>query len=283
MNVLFLVYNRPVLTKKVLGIINKIKPDKLYIAADGPRNEAPFDKNKCEEVRLICDQNNINAKKVYTLFRNSNLGPFNAVIDAINWFFHNEKDGIILEDDCLPDITFFKYCNELLKKYANNEEIYMISGSNFIPNFEFKFSYSFSKLALIWGWATWKRAWCKFDINMEKWPSYSTSKDFEYFGKKKELLFNRINNKYTHQVKRTWAVVWRSTFLTNKGLCIRPRKNLIRNIGFGHPDSINHKEYHKVSEVPLSSLKFPLSHPKSVSPNREFDIETLNFYYDLNT
>ena len=279
MKILFLVFNRPKLTETVLSRINDARPHSLYVAADGPRDDEPNDVHKCREVRKIITSM-ASCPKVQHLFRKKNLGPLHGVSSAISWFLEHESEGIILEDDCLPDISFFRFCDELLSKYRDNQKIYMVSGCNFIPQFQMQASYSFSRLALTWGWATWKRAWQHFDPSMKKWPSYVKTNDLEYFGRQRDLVFDLIHKEYLNPQSRTWGVQWRASFLSNKGLCVVPQNNLVRNIGFGHPDATRHKDLHKVSDVPVKRVAFPLRHAQQISPNRAFDERSLDFYYD---
>ncbi len=278
MKILFLVFNRPELTKKVLSRISEIKPEGLYVAADGPRDSEPDDFKKCKKVREIVSNKNV-CKNTHFLFREKNLGPLHSVSNAIDWFFDCESEGIVIEDDCLPDLSFFRYCSELLAKYRNDERIFMVSGCNFIPRFSVQSSYLFSRLTLVWGWATWKRAWQYYDDSMEKWASYVETNDLEHFGKKRNVVFELINREYLNPLSRTWGVQWRESFLTNMGLSIVPKSNLVKNIGFGHPDATHHKTYHKVADLPVKPIEFPLVHPDRVIPNRDFDEESLNFYF----
>ena len=127
--VLFLVFNRPEKTQKVFEQIKILKPKYFYVAADGPRKSKPEEFQKCDEVRKIVGAIDWDCEPKY-LLRNENLGCSKAVVSAIDWFFQNEENGIILEDDCLPDYSFFTYCSELLDKYKDQNQIMMISGSN---------------------------------------------------------------------------------------------------------------------------------------------------------
>jgi len=279
MKVLLIAFNRPDLTRTVLSRITEAKPDILYVFADGPRLGHHEDIGKCERVReVICERESFINMKVR--FQERNMGPLYSVKCALDWYFDQEEEGIIIEDDCLPELSFFHFCEELLSKYGPSENIFMVSGSNFIPDFPMQASYIFSRLALIWGWATWKRSWKKFDASMKEWPNYVSTKDLGYFGKKEKLVYSLINQQYLNPQLRTWGVLWRATFLVNKGLSIIPKRNLVRNMGFGHPDATYHKEYHKVSEVPVEPIDFPLTHPSNISPDAVFDERSLDFYYD---
>ncbi|MDD3083391.1 MAG: nucleotide-diphospho-sugar transferase, partial [Candidatus ainarchaeum sp.] len=188
--ILFLIFNRLDTTKQVFEEIRKAKPKKVYVAADGPRNIE--EKKKTDAVRkYVLD--NIDWKcNVKTLFRKNNLGCGKAVSQAITWFFKNEEMGIILEDDCLPSQSFFPFCEELLKKYKDNEKIMHISGFN--PVSKNKYSeadYFFSYTASIWGWATWRRAWKKYDFNMIDYKKFESSDLI-----KKLFINTRIQNSY---------------------------------------------------------------------------------------
>ena len=150
--VLFLVFNRPETTRQVFEAIRTAKPPRLYIAADGPRLEREGERASCEEVRKIalevdweCDVN--------TLFRVENLGCKRGPSEGISWFFEHEDEGIILEDDCLPDQSFFSFCEELLERYRNDTRIMAISGNNFQHGRKrTEYSYYFSRYFHGWGW-----------------------------------------------------------------------------------------------------------------------------------
>lgn len=163
--VLFLVFNRPESTKRVFEQIRKGKPDQLFIAADGPRKDKVYEQELCRQTREIllidwdCD--------LKTLYREENLGCGKAVFSAIDWFFSHVSQGIILEDDCLPQADFFRFCDETLDKYVDNDQILEISGTNLQGGTVIgDGSYYFSRYGGIWGWATWSRAWNKYDFNM---------------------------------------------------------------------------------------------------------------------
>lgn len=166
--VLFIIFNRPETTQRVFEAIRLAKPSRLYVAADGARENKAGENELCEQTRKIIQ--NIDWQcDVKTLFQKENLGCGKAVSKAISWFFENEEMGIILEDDCLPHPSFFKYCEELLEKYKNNEMIGIISGSNFQKSKKIgDCSYYFSDLINVWGWASWARNWNDFKFNVNE-------------------------------------------------------------------------------------------------------------------
>ncbi len=264
--VLFLVFNRPETTKKVFAEIKKAKPAKLYIAADGPRNQG--EKKKTDTVRNHILKN-INWKcKVKKLFRDKNLGCKYAVSSAINWFFENEEQGIILEDDCLPSQSFFRFCQELLEKYKDDEKIIHISGTNIEGISNMEESYFFSRIANIWGWATWRKAWKNYDVEMKDWPNYSSVKGMKklgYSGTINKIISWRLLNLTYNKKIDTWDFQWDFCLRKNNGLSIIPKRNLITNIGFWKGTHTINKEEDKKRRIKRCELKFPLKENRKVS------------------
>jgi len=165
--ILFLVFNRPNTTQRVFNVIRQVKPKQLFVAADGPRRDKGADEEKCEATREIVKQIDWDCE-VKTLFREENLGCGKAVSSAITWFFENVEEGIILEDDCLPNLDFFGYCEELLDRYRDNREVMFIGGDNFQKGKKWgDASYYFSAYNHVWGWATWKRTWDIYDFKLD--------------------------------------------------------------------------------------------------------------------
>ena len=183
--VLFLVFNRPETTARVFDAIRKARPPRLYVAADGPRTNRPGEAERVEKVRQIATAVDWPCE-VNTLFRKDNIGCKRAVSGAITWFFEKEEEGIILEDDTLPSQSFFWFCQELLEIYRDDERIFIISGYNKQDEWNAeKVDYFFSYFGGIWGWASWRRAWKHFDIEMTDLERYAAQGFFEqYLGKK---------------------------------------------------------------------------------------------------
>ena len=277
--ILFIIFNRPETSNRVFQAIRRVQPPKLYIAADGPRKNNSRDELKCEETRQIIKTIDWDCE-VHTLLRDENLGCGPGVSSAITWFFENEPEGIILEDDCLPSQTFFKFCSELLEKFRDDTRVMEIGGNNFEkPNDrEKKYSYRFSNLTQIWGWATWRRAWNFFDFNMghykeikEKkyienyYNSIAEREFFEYIFKKMYGGDEQTNTKYT------WDYQWQFACHIHSGLTVVPNQNLVQNIGFGEnaTHTTNHNGVGRNSE--LDEMDFPLTHPDFVMINRSRD------------
>src|ERR1700712_5595517 len=183
--VLLLIFNRPDLTERVFDMIRKVKPVNLFIAADGPRMDKPGEAELCKKTLNVVLEHIDWDCEVHTLLREHNLGCKAAVSSAINWLFENVEEGIILEDDILPDESFFDFCNEMLIKYKDDERVTQISGVNLMGVSDNTESYFFSKIGGIWGWATWKRAWRNYDVNINSWIDKDSKKQIrEFLGKK---------------------------------------------------------------------------------------------------
>ncbi len=230
--ILFLIFNRPDTTKQVFETIRKYQPKQLFIAADGPREEKKGEKELCEQVRKITSDIDWDCE-VKTLFRNKNLGCGKAVSEAITWFFENVEEGIILEDDCLPNQSFFSFCEKMLENYRNDYRIMMISGTNRLDKKEIENDYFFSQHFQIWGWATWKRAWILYDNKMENWFSYKEKKVLNYVFGNKEIssYYSKMFDAGFLKIVDTWDIQWNYSCIFNHGLSISPKYNFIKNIG----------------------------------------------------
>jgi ADP-heptose:LPS heptosyltransferase len=270
--ILFLIFNRPNQTKLVFEKIREIKPSKLYVAADGPRSNVFEDKFNSKLTRDIV--NGIDWPcEVKTLFNEKNLGCGKAVSGAITWFFKNEEEGIILEDDCLPDLSFFGYCEELLERYRNEQKIYLISGVNFQKgNKRGEGSYYFSAIPHIWGWASWRRAWDTYDFETKRLPEFlKKNKLSNYFSDEKIIKHWEDTFQSVHEHKiDTWDHQWSFNMYDHNAVSIIPNKNLISNIGFGFnaTHTTNASEY---AEHPLQVIEKELVHPNEIKIDHEAD------------
>jgi hypothetical protein len=274
--VLFLIFNRPKFTKRVFEVIKQAKPKYLYIAADGPRDGNAADNALCQQSREVALQIDWDCE-IKTLFRQGNLGCKQAVSGAINWFFDNEEEGIILEDDCLPDLSFFPYCEELLKKYRAEDRVMSVSGSNLLgtPWKYDKQSYCFGHGG-IWGWATWKRAWKLYDATMSSWQYPETKsiikkniKTVEWY----QFYYHMFESSFNSTLD-TWDIQWFYTILINDGLTINPAVNLVSNIGFGEGTHLN-SEDNFIAKLAAESISVPLSPPME----EQVDVEYLKLVY----
>ena len=285
--VLFIIFNRPSCTKRVFEEIKKAKPRKLFIAADGPRLDHPDDLSSCEKSRNIINQVDWNCD-LKTMFRNNNLGCKYGPISAINWFFENVDKGIILEDDCFPDQSFFMYCTELLELYENNSKILSISGHNFGLNRN-KNTYLFSRFMNMWGWATWKDRAEKVDYSMKKWKNKKLKVlfliirlgspllgDFDWKWIKK--WYNTFNN-CIKKNQTSWDYHWIFYGINQKMLNIVPNTNLIKNIGFGEDATHTKDKNHLISKIEVKGIELPLIKNNNEKYDKSYEIEYIKGHW----
>ena len=233
-SILFLIFNRPDTTNQVFAKIREIKPTHLYIAADGPRLDRGGEVNTCELTKKIVLDSIDWDCEVKTLFRKENLGCGLAVSSAITWFFDNVEEGIILEDDCLPDLSFFFYCEKLLNKFRFDDKIMHISGHNilFEKNNIIKNDIFFSKMCHIWGWATWRRAWESYDFSIYNRVDLEKIIDRNLTQIRQKSYYKSINKKLVGKIIDTWDYQWLFSIWSKNGISINPKENRVRNIGF---------------------------------------------------
>lgn len=281
--ILLLIFNRPETTVSVFEKIKKLKPARLFVAADGPRKDKPGETEECTLAREIVMEGINWPCEIKTLFREENAGCKTAVSQAINWFFSEVEQGIILEDDCVPDESFFYFCETLLEKYKDDSTIISIGGTNLGYTFSDDRSYGFSQFMNMWGWATWRRSAIMIDYNMEKWKKLSFKKLFLFSRLRdgKSLDINWINywkNYFdiTSSGKlNTWDYQWIFAQQYFKKMSIFPAHNLVKNIGF--TEKATHTAYpdHPIASLPLQTLKFPLQHPAKNEVDKTYENDYL--------
>jgi hypothetical protein len=277
--ILFLIFNRPDTTKAVFESIKSIKPLKLYIAADGARGNKLGEDLLVEETRAIIQSIDWDCE-VKTLFRKENLGCKVAVSSAIDWFFENEEQGIILEDDCLPNTSFYGFCEELLNYYKTNERVFHISGNNFQDGMtRGDGSYYFSKYNHIWGWATWRRVWKTYDVNMKDLTKALDLKVFENTLSKSELSFwLNCFEEIKAGKKNTWDYQTMLNQWLHNGLTIIPNHNLVTNIGFGGGTNTS-VEVKGLSNIETKTMD-KIVHPSFIYSNKTADDYTYKTKYN---
>lgn len=262
--VAFLVFNRPDTTAKVFEAIRQAQPPKLLVVADGPRDNRPGEAEKCVEVRKIIDRVDWNCE-VLTNYSDKNLGCKARVSSGLDWVFQTVESAIILEDDCLPQPSFFRYCDELLEKYRSDTRVMHIAGTNFgITGQNERESYCFSRRTHIWGWATWRRAWQYYDVTMKLWPEFQAqNRLIQVVGNQKEAekkteIFDKV---YRGEID-TWDYQWHFTCLWNGNLTIIPHTNMVENIGFQEASTHTTERPGDFGELSVKDIDFPLIHPK---------------------
>ena len=273
--VLFLIFNRPDTSQEVFNRIRQAKPKQIFVAADGPREDKKGEKEKCEQARRIIEQVDWDCE-VKTLFRDKNLGCKIAVSSAIDWFFENVEEGIILEDDCLPSQSFFWFCQELLEHYRNDTRIMHISGNNFqFGHKRGEGTYYFSKYNHIWGWATWKRAWKCFDVNMKSFEEFKREGQINniFRIKQQQKYWVKVFQKTYDSEIDSWGYIWTYTCFTNNGLCVLPNVNLVSNIGFGSESTHTKGNDSIFSQMEVEEIS-EIVHPEFVLADQEADLLT---------
>ena len=278
--VLFLVFNRPNTTAQIFEAIRKAQPPRLYVSADGPRTNRDGEAERVARVRKVATAVDWPCE-VKTLFREENLGCKYAVSGGITWFFEHEDQGIILEDDCLPHPDFFRFCDELLQRYVDDERVSVITGNNFQNGQQRgEASYYFSKYNHCWGWATWRRAWQHYQGDLRFWPEWSQSDDWRK--KTPDTVERRYWSKIFEYVRAgqidSWAYPWTGSVWCHGGLTATPNVNLVSNIGFGSDST--HTGY---ADSPLARMVTreigEIRHPATVAQDIAADRYVFEFHF----
>jgi|WetSurMetagenome_2_1015567.scaffolds.fasta_scaffold02779_2 hypothetical protein len=267
------VFKRPDTTRRVFEAISKVRPARLLLIADGPRQDKEGEAEACRQVRDIVTRVDWPCE-VFKNFSESNLGCQERMISGLNWVFSLVEEAIILEDDCLPDLSFFPFCQELLEKYRGDSRIAYISGDNLVHRYtKIADSYFFSRIGGIWGWATWRSEWQRYDRNLRDWPKLREEKILaEVFDQPEAVTLwtNIFNLMHENRGPNTWDYQWVYTNLTNNSLSIVPKVNLVANIGFGEGATHTTKVDPRFT-ISAHSIELPLKHPSSFIPLRSLD------------
>lgn len=270
--ILFLIFNRPDTTQRVFEEIRKARPPRLYVAADGPRQSRIGEKKLCEQARAIIYKVDWPCA-VKTLFRDENLGCGKAVSQAITWFFDHEEEGIILEDDILPHPDFFPYCDELLEKYRDDDTVGIISGHNSVGYpLNRETTYGFFTIPRIWGWATWRDRWYKYDYDLKnvKWSDLRQSLQTVGFTPDMIRFWKMIYLEMKDHRINTWDFQWSIILMADGKINPTPYSNITKNIGFD--DRATHTTAADLNEESIE-LKpiYPISHPLKFITDCEAD------------
>ena len=269
--VIFIVFNRPELTARTFACIREARPPKLLVVCDGARADRPDDESKVRAVRHIINSVDWPCEVIRN-YADKNMGCRARVASGLIWAFNQVPEAIVLEDDCLPDPSFFPFCEELLNLYRNDERVMHIAGTNLsAPYVHRSSSYWFSHQPAIWGWASWSRAWRHYELEMNSWStrldvlrsSFASNWEMHYWLPVLEQA------RLEPEKMNTWDFSWMYTCRSLHGLCIIPQNNLIENLGFGagasHTTTVNPR-----LQVPAASAG-PMRHPHSVSRDRYGD------------
>jgi hypothetical protein len=272
------IYNRPETARLVFAEIAKARPPKLLIVGDGPRTDRSGEAEKVASVRAIVGHVNWDCE-VVTNFSDVNLGAKLRIAGGLDWVFTQVPEVIILEDDCLPDPTFFRFCEELLSMYRSDQRVSMISGDNFqFGHRRTKDSYYFSRYGHIWGWATWRDRWVgTYDVTMSKWPRIrDEGRICDLVGSRSEAAYWRKIFDRTYRGEfDAWDYQWVFTNWIEGRVSVVPTVNLISNIGFSR-DATHTTGTSDLANLPRSPSTFPLRHPIGRFTHREADEFSFN-------
>jgi len=237
------------------------------VVADGPRPEKGGEAARCDAARALVDDIDWNCE-VLKNYSDENLGCRKRVATGLDWVFRTVPEAIILEDDCVPEASFFGYCEALLDRYRDDERVMHIAGNNFgIEERKFgSHSYGFTRFPQVWGWATWRRAWRHFDVGMSAWPSMRSSDDFNWLPIRRSLRrrqWRRWDDVHSNRID-TWDFQWHFAVMRREGLAAVPRHNLVSNIGFNQYATHTRDKMSDKANLHCRALEFPLTHPGDV-------------------
>jgi hypothetical protein len=271
----FIIFNRPDLTAQVFQEIAKARPPKLFVIADGPRPHELGERDKCAAARAVVEGVDWDCEVVKN-YSEVNLGCGVRVATGLEWVFEQTEEAIILEDDCVPHPTFFRFCEELLARYRDDERVMQISGGKLRSGLKWgPYNYFFSRHSNVWGWATWRRAWQLYDIRVKSWPQVRDTRWLEEIVRDPEVArflgdqFEIANQSETRWC--TWDYQWTFACWRQQGLCVHPNAELITNVGCREDGTHMRWGENKFAHIPLEEMAFPLQHPPHVIPHEEAD------------
>lgn len=268
--ILFCVFKRMEAVKAFESIKN-YKPERLYIAADGPRNYVKGEKDDCDKVRQTILNLIDWPCEVKTLFREENLGCTKAIYEGISWFFENEEYGVIVEDDVLLSLDFYRVSEDVLEHYKDIEKVMMIGAQNRSGKYLKSSQLLFGTYTYIWGWGTWRRAWEKMDINMQNWPVCNKLKLFKTYGFGPGIFkWRSYYSAYKNIQSGSWDTRWAFSVFYNNGLTIMPQINLATNIGIGIEGGTNYKvgDLDPYTDLKMGEIEWPLEYPAELKENK---------------
>jgi hypothetical protein len=261
--IVLIIFRRPDTTFQVFEKIRQARPSQLFIIADGPRPNYLQETEQCEKTRKIVETINWDCE-VLRSYSDDNLGCKVRFSTGIDWVFEQVEEAIILEDDCLPEISFFEFCSTLLNKYRHDTRIMTISGNNFYPQADISnHSYYFSRYPFTWGWATWRRAWQHYDISMKNWLAIRHTNflsSFLHDSRATNYWSDIFQKTYTDEIE-AWDYRWTLACWLQNSLSVVPNVNLVKNIGFGMGGTNTLSSRHFLADLSTKSVTFPLQHP----------------------
>lgn len=275
--VIVCVFNRPVLTRRLFAALAEVGPDQIFVVADGPRPGYDHDPELCRDTIAAVEAGTTWPCRTTWNVAAANLGCKRRIQSGLDWAFGQVKQAIVMEDDCVPDNSFFPYCAALLERYAEDRRVCCIAGTSPLAGrggegFDFgAASYVFSRYTLSWGWATWRRAWAMNDPDVEAWPALRGTDWLAGILRdplatlRWRAVFDSARSGFD-----TWDYAWTFSCWKNKALAIHPATNLVSNVGF-NSDATHTRAWTRFAELPTTPLMDPLRHPRDVERNHAYD------------
>lgn len=260
-SVVIIIFNRIDRASQILKQLEVVEPQKLFIISDGPRNVTEAE--VVEKVRALFENLSWECQ-VYKNYAEKNMGCDKRIISGLNWVFQKTESAIILEDDCLPNKSFFTFCDDLLKYYKDESQVAYISGTNIGNVSKIKEDYYFAYRSSNWGWATWARAWNTFVPNILLWNKLNEdNKLYRLYPNKTAKILTDELSIGLKQEPYPWDYLWLCHCINNNWVSITPKKNLIMNIGFSGDatHTFDKPFFYKVSQY---EIEFPIKHQHQV-------------------
>ncbi len=277
--VALIIFRRPEPTAQVLTAIAQVRPQKLFVIADGPRPGRPTDEARCAAARAVVDRVDWDCEVIKN-YSATNLGCGHRPATGISWVFDQVDEAIVLEDDCVPHPSFFRFCEELLERYREDERVMHITGSTYRPEpLKTPYSYFFSHFNCPWGWASWRRAWKHYDLTLKLWPQLRDTSWLNDILEDESVIpywgpyFARAHERQGDV--DYWDYQWTFACWANSGLSIMPCANLVSNVGVGADSTNFGGDSDPMCHMPVHEMKFPLAHPSSVLRRADLDREFL--------
>ncbi len=271
--VVMIVFNRADRARAVFERVRAAKPRKLYVVADGPRAGIAADPDSCAAAREIVDEVDWDCEVVRD-FSETNLGCGGRILSGLDRVFAENESAIVIEDDCLPDPSFFGYCADALEHHANDDQIFAVTGAKYpceprtAPN-----SYRFTRMFNGWGWAGWRRSWQSVDWDMADYPAFRDARVMDKKARSKleaEFFMNGFEKGYTREIERwDWAVMFSA--YQHQQYFLTPDRNLISNTGWGEDATQSKQVGHILGNLPTYDMPLPLRHPGDVIEDIEND------------
>lgn len=275
-----LIFNRPETTARLFEQIRRARPPRLLIVADGPRAGQAGEGERCRVARSVVERVDWPCE-VLTNYSEVNMCCKRRVSSGLDWVFDAVPEAIVLEDDCLPHPSFFRFCEELLGRHRDDKHVMHISGDNFqFGRRRQRASYYFSRYPHVWGWASWRRAWRHYDAEMTEWTTARDKSAYldQFTDPSERAFWEETWDRVAAGKIDTWDYQWAFACMARRGLSIMPSTNLISNMGFGE-GALHTTSESELANLPVAEVGFPLRHPGSLATDAEADAHTARLFF----